>query len=251
MADLPGADLDLAEHYPWAVDARACVLTAAREWPVRPERGCGMGAARVADALTVDEFLEREGAAPIADRTLVVAIGSNASPAVIARKYASGGCGWATPFATGTLHGVAVGHSAHVAPRGYIPAAPFARATAVTRVVASWFDEEQLAVVDATERNYARRELDAQRHPLVLESGERPPYSVYVSRHGLIGDRLRSAPVGLGTQSAILAHLSAATSEADFAGDAADVCRRLAEPGAAVRATAALQEGPTVAHGLT
>ncbi|WP_286311526.1 hypothetical protein [Agromyces mangrovi Wang et al. 2018] len=144
--------------------------------PLRPEAGRGIHVARVhgrAGVTTVERLLAREGAAPIAERTLVVAIGSNASPEVIAGKYANAasGCHWATPFLTGVLHGVGVGYSAHVTPRGYIPAAPHASPHAVTPVVAAWFDDAQLDVVDATERNYDRVELDARWHPLVLDSG--------------------------------------------------------------------------------
>ncbi len=244
------------EHYPWAPSPANRMLLEAGVHPLRPRAGRGVHLARVharAGVTTVERLLAREGAAPIAERTLVVAIGSNASPEVIAGKYANAasGCHWATPFLTGVLHGVGVGYSAHVTRRGYIPAAPHASANAVTPVVAAWFDDAQLEVVDATERNYDRVELDARSHPLVLDSGERPrSYSAYVSRHGLIGAAESPGPVVFDTQEAIHGHLADATRDRSFAGVAAEVCDLLAQPDGAARATAALHAGHVVAHGL-
>src|SRR5690625_6972049 len=73
----------------------------------------------------MDETLRGDGAAPLADRTLVVAVGSNQSPAVIAAKYRRFGLvsPVTTPFLSCTVQELAVGHSAHVSARGYIAAA--------------------------------------------------------------------------------------------------------------------------------
>ncbi|GLI27134.1 hypothetical protein ARHIZOSPH14_13760 [Agromyces rhizosphaerae] len=250
------ADEPRPEEYPWAPAVRGCLLTESGEFPVRTEPGRGIGSACVtagSSTATVDELLAREGVAPLAERTLVVAIGSNASPAVIAGKYAraASGCPWATPFLTGTLHGVAVGHSAHVSRRGYIPAAPYARRGAATRVVAAWFDDAQLAAVDATEPNYDRVALDTTEHPLVLDSEERPhSIAVYASRHGLIGATGTADPIAFGTQCEVFAELSDATGDPRFSGTAGEVCLRLAEPDARALITADLHAGPTVPHGL-
>jgi len=104
--------------------------------------------------------VEPAGRPAVRGRTPVAAVGSNASPAVLARKL--------SPLATGTvplelrrLTGVRIGHSAHVSAGGYIPAAPCVGEGSL-RVVVGWFEADQLALLDASEPNYVRRRLDAE-----------------------------------------------------------------------------------------
>lgn len=118
-----------------------------------------------------DGFVARPGSADVRGRTAVAAVGSNASPGVLVRKLAPGGPG-VVMLETRQLPGVLVGHSAHVSLGGYIPAAPYAGPGAA-EVVVGWFEPAQLDLLDATEPNYERRQLDAG-------------VDVYVSRWGVI-----------------------------------------------------------------
>jgi hypothetical protein len=115
-------------------------------------------------------------------RALVVAVGSNASPVVMHRKFDREGVSTTVPFVTGTLRGISVGHSGHVSRRGYIAAAPYVEPGASTDVVVSLLYREQLRCLDRTERNYERKELAGSMFPLLLDGGEMPEsYSLYIS----------------------------------------------------------------------
>ena len=139
------------------------------------------------DGPDLERMLRVERAAPLSARTLVVAVGSNASPDVVRHKLARAGAGTVVPFVTGTLAGVTVAHSAHVSARGYVPWTPAASAGTVARVVAAHLDADQLSALDATEPNYERRMLRSQDHQLVLDDGERPAtFGLYDSRHGVL-----------------------------------------------------------------
>jgi len=58
-------------------------------------------------------------------RQLVVAVGSNASPAVMRRKLSRRGVSTVIPFVTAEADGIGAAHSAHVSKAGYVAAAPF------------------------------------------------------------------------------------------------------------------------------
>src|SRR5699024_4026061 len=194
-----------------------------------------------ADLEQVDEALRDEGAAPLADRTLVMAVGSNQSPAVIAAKYRRFGLvsPVTTPFLSCTVQELAVGHSAHVSARGYIAAAPHHAPGAVTELVATWFDAAQLEIVDRSEPNYERIELTPAGHPLELPTGQRPArFAAYASRWGVIADGpplpapagrpdRRPLPFQAGPQ-ALVGPLVALTGAAAFSGAAAATCAPLA-----------------------
>jgi hypothetical protein len=132
-------------------------------------------------------FVVQPGGADLRGRTPVAAIGSNAAPAVVARKLAALGSGWVA-MEPRALSGVRVGHSAHVSVQGYVPAAPYVAAGTV-RTVVGWFDDDQLALLDATEPNYLRRRLDAG-------------VDVYASRWGVVA--VDGVPVPLTGQTELL-----------------------------------------------
>ena len=215
-----------------------------------------------ADLEQVDEALRDEGAAPLADRTLVVAVGSNQSPAVIAAKYRRFGLvsPVTTPFLSCTVQELAVGHSAHVSARGYIAAAPHHAPGAVTELVATWFDAAQLEIIDRSEPNYERIELTQEEHPLELSTGDRPArVKVYASRWGVIAegpplpapagrpDR-RPLPFQAGQQD-LFGLLDALTGAEAFSGEAAEICARLAWDPAGV-GTLLRERGLVVPDGL-
>lgn len=113
-------------------------------------------------------------------RTCLLAVGSNAAPRVLAAKLSAA----AVPLEMGllpvTVGGIAVAHSAHVSPAGYVAATAVAAPYARTQVVACWFTADQLAAVDATEPNYVRRALAA------TVTGAPTGAQLYVSRWGVL-----------------------------------------------------------------
>ncbi|GAA4430187.1 hypothetical protein GCM10023169_33270 [Georgenia halophila] len=136
--------------------------------------------------------------------TAVVAVGSNASPAVLREKLADlldGG----VPLAPAAVEGLGVGHSSHVSAGGYIAAAPFRDDDARSAVSVCWLDGEQLAALDATEPNYSRRRVAAGARCTLADGTLVPDAEVYDSRHGVLGDAGR--PLSLGTQADVLTWL--------------------------------------------
>jgi hypothetical protein len=142
-----------------------------------------------------------------AERYVVVAVGSNASPAVMHRKLATNGVDGTVPFIHAEVTGLRVGHSAHVSRAGYIPAAPILTPPARTSVVAVFLDHEQLTAVDRTEPNYIRESVGQDECRLSLAGGESPAsFQLYVSRRGVLAPP-GEQPLGLMDQDALFAHL--------------------------------------------
>lgn len=157
----------------------------------------------------LDDALADAGVAPVAVRTLLVAVGSNASPSVMGRKMAAGGASEVIPFFSGTLHGFAVGHSAHASLAGYVATAPYREPQAATTVVASMLDDQQLGCIDTTEFNYVRRFIRSDQCRLEVDGGgQRAGFHVYDSRWGLVS-RPGGDPLPAGSQSDLFATLRA------------------------------------------
>ena len=137
----------------------------------------------------LDRFLGEQGAPPVAGRTPVLSVGSNASPAQIRRKMTNAGLRPVVPITRVRVHGLAVGVSAHVSRPGYVPATPVADPAAVADMWVLWLDPEALSALDDTEPNYQRIGLSS-RYPVHLLPG-RPVRGcgVYVSRHGHLTGR--------------------------------------------------------------
>lgn len=136
---------------------------------------------------TLNNALRRSDAVGVDKRYVVVAVGSNSSPAVMLRKFTSGGVSTTVPFVGGTVDGLAVGHSAHVSVPGFVAATPVYRPGARTHVFVSLLDRNQLICLDATEPNYVRRSVRAERCRLELEGGEHPSsFLLYASRWGVL-----------------------------------------------------------------
>ncbi|WP_188192325.1 hypothetical protein [Nonomuraea sp. SYSU D8015] len=129
-------------------------------------------------------LLSRGGFPPLDERHPVVAVGSNAAPSQLLRKFLDHAVRPLVPMTLADAPGVAPGVSAHVSRWGYVPAAPIETPGESSRLFVLWLDEEQLAALDLTEPNYERRPL---RHPITLESGAgHPPPSAYTGRHGCL-----------------------------------------------------------------
>ena len=139
----------------------------------------------------------------LAGRVPVVAVGSNASPVVLAGKL-GGLLGPGLPVAAAEVHGLAVGHSAHVSARGYVAAAPV-RGDGVRSLTVCWFDEAQLATLDATEPNYRRVQLP-ESMPCLVGGAPVTGAEVYESVPGVLGED--GAPLELLDQTRVLDWLS-------------------------------------------
>jgi hypothetical protein len=140
---------------------------------------------------TLDRALAAAGAAPMAVRTPVLAVGSNASPAQLRRKFSRAGVPVVVPITAVAVHGIAVGVSAHVSRPGYVPATPVPNPAETSRLFITWLDARGLDVMDETEPNYDRLRLED------TCAVELPPDSqllqgclLYVSRHGYLTDQL-------------------------------------------------------------
>lgn len=153
------------------------------EWPVR-RAGRARRAELAGPDTPLDRFLRDAGAPTLSQRTPVLSVGSNASPAQVRRKMTNAGLPTVLPMAAVQVHGLAVGVSAHVSRPGYVPATPVADSAAVSQLWVVWLGPEALIAMDATEPNYRRVRLPS-RYPLFLASGAIvPDCSVYLSRHG-------------------------------------------------------------------
>ena len=136
----------------------------------------------------------------------VLAIGSNADPAQLRRKL---GPRLQVPVTAVTVTGLAVGHSAHVSPPGYLPYAPWL-SPGVLPAVVLWLDDDALAVLDRTEPNYRRVPCPAPVAGATTgattgAATSAEPYhrcEVYRSRWGLLRDPPGGAPLPAGDQAA-------------------------------------------------
>ncbi|MEW9556356.1 hypothetical protein [Nonomuraea sp. NPDC050783] len=169
--------------YPGRIPATSGVLLDAAYLPLRPAAGRGPEEWDAGGHVLAD-LLSRGGFAPMTERHPVAAVGSNAAPGQLLRKFRDHAVRPVVPMTLADVPGIAPGVSAHVSRWGYVPAAPIGTPGETSRLFVLWLDERQLAALDLTEPNYARRPLS---HPVTLESGlRRPPVSVYTGRHGCL-----------------------------------------------------------------
>ena len=248
--DAPAPPVPAPEDYPWVGPAvRSALLLDEGIVDLDPHGGVEEPSEQaeepLVDIAAIEQALAEEGAAPLAERTLVLAVGSNQTPETIARKYRRSGrdIPVTTPFVRCTVHHLAVGHVAHIAVPGYLPAAPYRAEGERMELVATWFDEEQLAVVDETEPNYDRLRLSTKDYPLTLATGQQPAhFDVYASVWGVLAHERRPIPLRH-RQQEVFDELVGLTSSSLTRGDAAEICTALAA------APEALHELVT-AHGL-
>ncbi|MET7336085.1 hypothetical protein [Nonomuraea sp. NPDC005650] len=176
--------------YPGRIPATSGVLAGDAYLPLRP---VPEGEWRAGDE-TLDGLLARLGRAPMPERHPVVAVGSNAAPSQLRRKFVGQSIPPVVPMTLAEVDGIAPGVSAHVSRWGYLPAVPLEAPGETSRLFVVWPDDRELAALDRTEPNYWRRRLPAERHPVTLESGTPlPPCFVYVGRHGCLVDETGAA----------------------------------------------------------
>lgn len=221
--------------YPGRPPAESGLLAGDRFLTLREEHGAPPGDRRLPGGETLDDALRGAGGPRLADRHPVLAVGSNGSPAQVHRKL-TGRAPVLVPMTYAEVTGLVPGVSAHVSRPGYVPAAPVLTPGATARLIVLWLDEDQLAVVDATEPNYRRlRTPDAVRVSL---DGVPVGCGLYAGRHGCLTDR-RGRPFRLTAQAALLAALLADLPELGTLAGTDDS----AEFAARVRRDPALREG--------
>lgn len=160
-------------------------------------------AARLAGAVSLDAALSSLHAAPMRARAPVVAVGSNAAPAQLRAKLRARAVQVVVPVLQARITGLGVGHSAHVARAGYVPAAPFAQPGARARLFLLWLDAAQRDAVDGTEPSYRRQRLP-EACTVALPGGRRlAGAELYRSRHGLVSLD-GTVPLPLGSQHEVI-----------------------------------------------
>jgi hypothetical protein len=141
------------------------------------------------DQRPLDEVLTEAGAAAMAERTPMLSVGSNASPAQIARKLLRAGLQPAVPITAVQVEGIATGVAACVSAPGYLPATPLHAPGHTSRMHLTWLDDDSLAVTDDTEPDYQRTSLPS-RYTVALPTGQIITHChLYVCLQGCLLDR--------------------------------------------------------------
>lgn len=119
----------------------------------------------------------------LAERTALLAYGSNGSPEALGRKLALS----ADPVLVepGWLHDFDVVYSAHISPYGAVPATLQRSPGTAVRVAVLHLTPEQLRLLSATEPNYEAGLLEGVRCELA-GGEEKTELAVYLSRHGCL-----------------------------------------------------------------
>lgn len=129
-------------------------------------------------------------------RSAVLSIGSNSDPTVLRAKLVDAGVSPRVPLVPVVAVGLSVAHSAHVSLGGYVAAAPRDAPDGAVRGVLGWFDEPQVAALDASEPNYRRVALSPSRYVLAPVAGTGPDQVfVYRSVWGLLAVDGRPVPL--------------------------------------------------------
>ncbi len=119
----------------------------------------------------------------LAERTSLLAYGSNGSPEVLGRKLALS----ADPVLVepAWLHDFDVVYSAHISPYGAVPATLQRSPGTAVRVAVLHLTPEQLTLLSATEPNYEPSTLEGV-HCELADGTVRSELSAYLSQHGCL-----------------------------------------------------------------
>lgn len=138
---------------------------------------------------SLNEALLLANAVGVDQRVLTVAVGSNASAAVMLRKFRDHKVSTVVPFFTAQASGLVVGQSGHVSPKGYLAATGVLtqQADETVALVAALLDREQLAALNDTEKNYRPRWIPPSMVRLEFANGEvAGGFLLYDSSHGAL-----------------------------------------------------------------
>jgi hypothetical protein len=163
--------------YPGRYHQRSFVLAGDQVLDLEPDPGA------------LDALLERQGAVPLAARTAVLAVGSNASPAQLHRKVVTLSTGQVVPVLQATVTGLVIGFSRHITVYGAIPMTPMTRDGATTTAFVTFLDADQLAVVTTSEgANYelVRYRADGNISVTSADGAVVADVSAFVTTRGLL-----------------------------------------------------------------
>lgn len=162
------------ETYPGAWPTSSILLAGDRHFPLHLRRGRRLGRARLLHRehlpgeevvsepeLSLDDALARDDVAPLDQRTPMLSVGSNASPAQLRHKFLDTGVSLVMPLVEATVEGLAAGLAPDVSRYGTVPGTPIVGPDLVDTLFVQWLDARQLAVIDATEVGYDRVLLPA------------------------------------------------------------------------------------------
>ncbi|MFT5539322.1 MAG: hypothetical protein ACI82H_000840 [Alphaproteobacteria bacterium] len=136
-------------------DSPGARLVRAKAYPFGHPKDSYLFCAGDAESL-VDLTVEIRGRVP------VLASGSNAAPAQLARKYSANGAGARIPVTRARLKDFDSVYNAHIAAYGSIPATLYPSPGTQLTTFITWLDEAQLSIMHATEQpgvNYHFAEL--------------------------------------------------------------------------------------------
>ena len=174
--------------YPGRIPDTSGVLIDTSFYPLWAVTGTGPERWQTSTSL-LSGVMEHVGGSPLSARVPVVAVGSNASPSQLLRKFAARLVRPVIPLTLADVSNLIPGVSAHVSKPGYIPAVPVRIPGSVSRLFVLWLDNAQLHILDESEPNYWRRRLPAESFPVRLESGVAlPKCFLYVGKHGCLID---------------------------------------------------------------
>jgi hypothetical protein len=154
----------------------------------------------------LDDVLAQAGAAPVSQRSAVLALGTGAAPGWLAEMLRNGGRRAAVPMVAAQARGIVAGVSAHVGTGGYLPVTPVAGDGAV---VSGWVilpDTDELRMLDEAEPEYQRVLLPPRIQVMLTGGRVIQDCWAYESRHGYLTDR-SGRPRELTDQPALIASL--------------------------------------------
>ena len=174
--------------YPGRIPGTSGVLIDAKFHSLRAVAGAEPGHWQMSST-PLSGVIQQHGGSPMTARVPVVAVGSNAAPSQLVRKFATRSVRPLIPVTLSYVSNLVPGLSAHVSKPGYIPAVPVKVPGAASRLSVLWLDNAQLRILDETEPNYWRRRLPAESFPVRLESGiALSKCFLYVGKHGCLVD---------------------------------------------------------------
>lgn len=154
----------------------------------------------------LDDVLARAGAAPVSQRSAVLALGSGAAPGRLAEMLRNGGRNAAVPMVSARARGIVAGVSPHLSAEGYLPVTAVAADGAAA---AGWVilpDSGELRVMDEARPDYRRVRLPPRVQVILTGGRVIMDCWAYVSRHGYLTDR-SGRPRELTDQAALIAGL--------------------------------------------
>ncbi len=104
------------------------------------------------DVDSLEDVLLRLKAPPMAHRRPFLAVGSNANPPQLHKKFEKENASQVVPLTIATVKGLSIGYSSHVARGGYVPTTAVPGGSSSLPLVISWLDQEQADALNKSER---------------------------------------------------------------------------------------------------